>query len=40
MTVLLWRLYDMPEAALAFSANVFLFVFFLVKDPEGFVLQL
>jgi hypothetical protein len=40
MAVLLWWLYDVPKAALAFSANVLLAMLFLVKYPEWFALEL
>jgi hypothetical protein len=40
MTVFLWRLYDVPEAALSFSANVFLAMLLFIEYSEWFVLQL
>jgi len=37
MAVILWRLYYVPEAALAFSANIFLAMLPPIEYPEGFV---
>jgi hypothetical protein len=40
MAVFLWRLYDVPEAAQAFSEDIFLTMLLFVKYPEWFILKL